>query len=493
MSGEFYSEEDVNKTESEEQESYSGGTFHYSYDGDSAKWEPDSEKYNTPAPEPSQPKRKRSLWWIPVAVIMTVIVLAVIFGSIIGFRILKKEVQGKIPSSSVSTEEITIAAPENIAESGDSGLVINDAETVVSAGSPVSGIYITDVSDVVDRVMPAVVSITSRTLISNGNYGGFFYYYFGNQNNNENNSSREVESGIGSGTIVGQNEKELLILTSYHVVEGSSSLYVTFCDDSAVDGYIKAASEEDDIAIVAIALDDIDESTMEQIRVAAMADEAPSVGDGAIVIGNALGYGQSVVTGIVSALDREITVEGKTITVIQTDAAINQGNSGGCLLNANGDIIGISEAKINSTVVEGMCYAISLNHYYDKIIELLEMAPAEKTDTDNEQLAPSASAQGAYLGIYGYDIDSQLADSYELPEGVYVLSTVKGGGAEAAGIKEGDVIVGLDGKDITSMSALQNALADYDPGDEVSVTVMRSKNNSYEEIELKVKLTAAIG
>ena len=488
MSDEFYDRNDQ-ETGDTQQNNPENNTYQYNYrsDDSASRWEPDSEKYNTPVQQQPAPKKKRSLWWIPVAAVMTVIVLAFVIGGILGFRFLKREVAHAQLPSIVSQQEETVIATEPETEPETFGLVINDAESPVQTVISSGGVYLTDVSDVVEQVMPAVVSITSRALVSNGGYGGFFFYY-GNQNSG---SQREVDAGIGSGTIVGENDKELLILTSYHVVQGSSSLYVTFCDDSAVDGYIKAVSEEDDIAIVAIRLDDISEETMSQIKMAKMSNEEPSVGDGAIVIGDALGYGQSVVTGIVSAINREIVVDNKTITVIQTDAAINQGNSGGCLLNQKGEIIGISEAKINSSVVEGMCYAISLNYYYDKIIEMLERAPADETENDTAE--PIPSTQGAYLGIYGYDIGKQLAESYGIPEGVYVLNTVKGGGAEEAGIKDGDVITGLDGRKITSMDDLQEALADYSPGDEVTITLMREKNNGYEKIEVEVTLTAAIG
>lgn len=473
-----------------ENDSLNGDTYHYSYRGSNdsnARWEPDSGKYNSPVQEPEKPAKKKHLWWIPVAAVMTVIVLAVVFGSIIGFRMLRKSAASAVvPSETIEYEEIASTETEENGGNDSSGLVINDAADASHSSSQISGVYLTDVSDIVEEVMPAVVSVTSRTLVNSGGYGGFFNFYYGNQSSG---TAREVESGIGSGTIVGQNEKELLILTSYHVVDGSSSFYITFCDDEAVDGYIKGVSEEDDIAVVAVALDNIPGDTLNAIRIAPLTDEQPSVGDGAIVIGNAMGYGQSVVTGIISALDRQISVENKEITVIQTDAAINEGNSGGCLLNSKGEIIGISEAKINSSTVEGMCYAISIHYYYDKIIDMLEAEPSE--DAGSETVTPSG--QGAYLGIYGYDIGSQLADSYEIPEGVYVISTVAGGGAEAAGIQEGDVIIAIDGEDITSMSELQSALSNYNPGDTVKITLMRGENNSYEKIEVKVTLTAAIG
>lgn len=221
-------------------------------------------------------------------------------------------------------------------------------------------VMLNDVSDIVDAVMPSVVSITQRSQASDY-YGPYV----------QSSSSEEVESGVGSGTIVAANSSELLILTSYHVVEGSSSLYVTFCNDASVDGYIKACSQADDIAVVAVPLDDIEEETLNSIAIAKLSNDENEIGEGVIVIGDALGCGQSVVTGIVSALDRQINVEERTITVIQTDAAINAGNSGGCTLNSKGEVIGISEAKIASDGVEGMCYAISVRAYYDLIMDML--------------------------------------------------------------------------------------------------------------------------
>ena len=335
----------------------------------------------------------------------------------------------------------------------------------------------------------AVVSITSRSLVSNSNsYWGF---YFGDSGS----SSEEVESGIGSGTIVGQNDTELLILTSYHVVEDSSSLYVTFCDDSAVDGYIKSSSEDYDIAVVAVPLEDISESTLASITTATLCTEQATVGEGVIVIGDALGYGQSVTTGIVSAVDREITVDDRTISVIQTDAAINSGNSGGCVLNSAGQVIGISEAKISSDNVEGMCYAISISVYADLIEELL----TSTTDTESEDDETTSSqdivssSQTAYLGIKGTDVDSETASTYNMVEGIYVASVVSGGGAEAAGMIAGDIIVGFEGDAITTMSELQSLLANQSVGDTVTITVMRSNGSTgYTEMDLEVTLTAQI-
>lgn len=424
----------------------------------------------------SQPpkKKKRKLWLIPLIVVLALMVAFICVGVWYGF----KYVDEYIASADSDTEDSS-ETDEN-----------TELNIVDSSDSSSSGIVLTDVSEIVEEVMPAVVSITSRTYVNN--YSSFWGYSFGGSSDD---TSEEVESGIGSGTIVGTNDTELLILTSYHVVEDSSSLYVTFCDDESVEGYIKSVSEDYDIAVVAVLLEDILDSTLESITIATICTEQASVGEGVVVIGDALGYGQSVTTGIVSAVDREITVENRTISVIQTDAAINSGNSGGCLLNSSGQIIGISEAKISSDSVEGMCYAISVNVYADLIEELLTTTTETETDSSDEEettTSNTASTQTAYLGIQGVDVDSSTASSYNMVEGVYVAAVVSGGGAEAAGVQEGDIIVGLDGTSLTTMSELQSLLANYSAGDTVTLTVMRSSGSGYSSLSLQVTLTSQI-
>ncbi|MBQ6369190.1 MAG: trypsin-like peptidase domain-containing protein [Parasporobacterium sp.] len=394
-----------------------------------------------------------------------------------------------------------------------------------------TGYVLTDVSDVVQQALPSVVSITSRSLIDY--YGGFgnggfgdgsriddifkyffgdsfggrsgdgYYYYEGpgyqtpeaapeaepeeSENGEETEEhANEVDSGMGSGTIISQNDTELLILTSYHVVEGSSSLYVTFVNDASVDGYVKAADASADIAIVAVPLEDIDEETLNSIRIATISTEEPEVGDGVVVIGNALGYGTSVTTGIVSALNREIMVEGMTLNVIQTDAAINFGNSGGCMLNAKGEIIGISEAKATISYVEGMCYAIPVASNLELIQTLLN-SDEVLNDPSTQQ-----TGNGAFLGIRGRDVTEDLSGEFEMPVGVYVSSVVMGSGAEEAGIQSGDIIVGIDGKDITTMQQLQYELAYHEAGDTVTLSINRLTEGTYEVIDIEVTLTDRI-
>ncbi|MBQ9030420.1 MAG: trypsin-like peptidase domain-containing protein [Parasporobacterium sp.] len=406
---------------------------------------------------------------------------------------------------------------------GSSGLQADTAVLTLASESSLStdsapaagGFVITDVSDVVQEVLPSVVSITSRSLVNyyggfdnfgNGNINDFFEYFFGDSFGGRSNGNRnyyyevpeenyeetvpeeeqeEVDSGMGSGTIISQNDSELLILTSYHVVKGSSSLYVTFVDDTNVDGYVKAADAAGDIAVVAVPLEDIPQETLDQISIATICTEDPEVGDGVIVIGNALGYGTSVTTGIVSAMNREITVEDMDLNVIQTDAAINFGNSGGCMLNAKGEVIGINEAKATISYVEGMCYAIPVASNLELIETLLN-----SNEVINENNSNGTNAgNGAFLGIRGRDVTDELSAEFEMPVGVYVSSTVAGSGAEEGGIQNGDIIVGVDGKDLTTMAELQSVLASHTAGDEVQISVMRLTEGTYEQIDLTVTLT----
>ena len=439
---------------------------------DIPRWNPSPDDYNTQPQKDPTPKRR---WLIPLVIVAAVMIISIVVGVWVGISRMRKDAQAE--KSRIVQEEIA-----NVEE--ETKEPVSQAETTTGAKTTVGGIVLTDVTGVVEEVMPAVVSITSRSLVSS--VDDYFSFFFGRNSGFSNPFSgfgegEEVESGIGSGTIISQNDTELLILTSYHVVEGSSSLYVTFADDASVDGYVKGVSEATDIAIVAVPLSEISESTLGAIKVAKMSMESARVGEGVVVIGNALGYGMSVTSGIISAVNRTINVDGKTLTVIQTDAAINSGNSGGCLLNSKGEIIGISEAKINSSTVEGMCYAIPIDINSALIQELLE---GEATDS-----GVTAEVQGAYLGIRGRDISAANSQKYGIPEGIYVSATVPGGGAEAAGIIQGDVIIGIDNVNTTTMAQLQAQLAKYNPGDWATLTIMRETGFGYEMMNVDVMLT----
>ena len=388
----------------------------------------------------------------------------------------------------------------------EEGIILNLADTsgmTKEVSSSGSGYILTDVSAVVEELLPSVVSITSKTIVDESDLyeksrdfllpWGFYPDDSGfsgnvtekNTDDDADVSKKEVENGIGSGTIIAQNSSELLILTSYHVVKDAASISVMFINDDSADGYIKSVDKEKDIAIAAVSLDSISAETRNTIKIAALSNRKVEVGEGVIVIGNALGYGISVTTGIVSAVDREITVDGTTIRTIQTDAAINSGNSGGCMLNSNGEIIGINEAKISLDNVEGMCYAIPIAENLDLIQNLLN---AEENYSD-ELTETNTSDSSAYLGIRGRDITSDIANAYNMPQGIYVSSTIRGSGASEAGLKCGDIIVGIDDVVVLTMSELQEEIKKHNAGDIVTLVVNRKNNNSYSSVTIDVTLS----
>lgn len=451
---------------------------------DTPRWTPFEEPYQTV----TKPEKPRKRWVIPLIIGVVFMAITSSIAAVYGSRQLGQWMQMN-PQNPQNVQNQNPAPSEK----GEATISISDKDKSDIA-SHFRGIVLTDVSDVVEEAIPSVVSITSRSLVDSGYFGNFnniddiFDYFFnGGISAPETPSDpQEVDTGIGSGTIISKNDEELLILTSYHVVEGSSSLYVTFYDDASVDGYIKSQSAEDDIAIVAVPLSDIAPETMEAVKIARMSSTPAEVGEGVIVIGNALGYGMSVTTGIVSATNRVVNVDGKTLTLLQTDAAINQGNSGGCLLNGNGDIIGISEAKVSDSLVEGMCYAIPVSSNTELIKTLLNSQTGENG-------AVVSAGEGAYLGIRGRNVDSSLANSYGMPKGVFVASTVAGSGAAEAGIQPGDIIVGMDNVSFTTMEALQEQLAMHNPGDVVTLIIMREIDGSYTQHKIEIMLTEMIG
>ena len=271
------------------------------------------------------------------------------------------------------------------------------------------------------------------------------------------------------------------IVTNNHVVEGSSTLTVTFVDEESVEAQVKGTNSNIDLAVVAVQLDQIKDSTMKEIKTATLGDsDAIRVGEPAIAIGNALGYGQSVTNGIISAKDR--TVDGFETTLIQTNAAINPGNSGGALLNAKGEVIGINTVKVNADAVEGMGYAIPISDVTDVINDLMNRQTRTKVDE---------SERGA-LGISGTDVDSQSAQVYNMPEGVFISDVTKDGGAEKAGLTKGSIITEFDGTKIDSMDTLKSQLEYYKAGETVDVTVqVPEKNGEYKEQTVQVTLGEA--
>lgn len=323
-----------------------------------------------------------------------------------------------------------------------------------------------DVSGIVEQAMPSIVSITNMSIQEVQNFFG---------------QTQEQESeSLGSGIIIQQSDTELLIATNNHVVEGADTLTVTFVDEESVEANIKGTDPSKDLAIVAVPLESIKDSTMETIAIATLGDSNEvQVGEPAIAIGNALGYGQSVTTGIISATNRQIDMDGFDSELIQTDAAINPGNSGGALLNANGAVIGINTAKINSSVAEGMGYAIPISDASEVLTNLMNRETRERV---------SDEARG-YLGITGQDVSSDIGEAYNMPTGVYISEVKKGSGAEQAGLSRGSIITGMEGVTIDSMETLQDQLSYYAVGETVELTVqVPASGGEYEEQTVSVTL-----
>lgn len=324
---------------------------------------------------------------------------------------------------------------------------------------------LTDVSGIVEAAMPSVVAINDKMTIQEQTFFG--------------PETMEAKSS-GSGIIIGKNNTELLVATNNHVVDGATNMTVTFVDNKDVDAAIKGTDAASDLAIVAVPLDKIPADTMSKIKVASLGDsDSLKVGQQVIAIGNALGYGQSVTVGYVSALNRQVEDDnGNTRSFIQTDAAINPGNSGGALLDTNGNVIGINSAKTASTEVEGMGYAIPIS----KAKNILDTLMTKKT-----RIKVDADKQG-WLGIQGTTVDEQIAQMYGMPNGIFVYKIVENGAAASSDLKEKDIITKVDGQSVRTMEQLQNMLSSYASGDTVTLTVQTLTNGEYQEHDLKVTL-----
>jgi len=366
-------------------------------------------------------------------------------------------------------------------QSSDASSTANGAESVVGSDSTIASTdttqlatTVTDVSSVVEAVMPSVVSITNVSTTEVPDY----YSNFGYGNGTGESNTYEQESS-GSGIIIGKNDTELLVVTNNHVVSDSSTLSVSFVDGSVVEAQIKGTDADSDLAVIAIPLENIESNTLSQIKIAELGDSTQlKVGEAAIAIGNALGYGQSVTTGVISAVDREVTVDNVTSSLIQTDAAINPGNSGGALLNMQGQVIGINSVKYSSTEVEGMGYAIPISTAIPIINELVTKETRDKVD----------AAETGYLGIAGVDVSEEAASTYSMPTGVYVAQVMDGSAAATAGITKGDIITAFDGTSVSSMESLQDTLQYYAAGSTVIVTVQRAQDGEYKEQDITVTL-----
>ncbi len=367
-----------------------------------------------------------------------------------------------------SKDQVTLLKSESDSDSEDS------KEETKAKGS-------LDVSDIVEEAMPSIVSITTKSVEEVQNYYGMFGQY-----GTYSPEQREVQ-GSGSGIIIGKNDTELLVATNYHVVDGADTLSVGFIDSTACEAKVKGYDSEKDLAVVAVSLDDIDSDTMDAISVATIGNsDNLKVGEQVVAIGNALGYGQSVTTGIVSAKNRQLNSDdtvgdydsdsNKTTNLIQTDAAINPGNSGGALLNMNGEVVGINSAKLASTEVEGIGYAIAISDVTDTLESLM-----------NEETRDRVEDHGV-LGITVSTVSDEASEVYGIPEGVLVRDVTEGGAADAAGIEAKTIITKFAGKTVTTKEQLVDFLSYYEPGEEVELTVEVPDGNGYKEDTVTVTL-----
>lgn len=368
-------------------------------------------------------------------------------------------------------------------EKKDADASDSKSDTGKDTGSTAKGSL--DVSEIVSEALPSIVSITTKSVQEVQNYFGMYgmYGYAPQQ------QEQEVE-GSGSGIIVGKNDDELLIATNYHVVEGADTLSVAFTDGNAVEASVKGFDEERDLAVVSVSLDDVEDDTMDAISIANIgSSDDLKVGEQVVAIGNALGYGQSVTTGIVSAKNRRMDSDNNTVTdgsddssdgvnLIQTDAAINPGNSGGALLNMEGEVVGINSAKLASTEVEGMGYAIAISDVTDILQNLMNETSRDKLD-DSEH---------GVLGIEGSSVSSEAVQMYGIPAGVFVKEVTEGGAADKAGLKANSVITEFNGKTVSSNNQLIEYLSYYEPDEEVELTVQVPHGTSYKEETVKVTL-----
>ena len=346
---------------------------------------------------------------------------------------------------------------------------LNIASAVSSSSTDAAGTD-TDssasVSAIAETAMPSLVAITNKSVQEMQSMFGQTQAY-------------ESESS-GSGIIIGKTDTELLMVTNNHVVSGAQDLSVGFVDESVAEAAVKGTDADHDIAVIAVKLSDLSEDTLSAIKVIEIGSSSNlEVGEQVVAIGNALGYGQSVTTGIVSALNREVTIDNTANTLIQTDAAINPGNSGGALLNMSGQLVGINSAKYSDTSVEGMGYAIPVDDVVDIIENLM-----------NRQVRTEKAAEGerGFLGISGQDVTSEVSQAYDMPKGVYITSVETGSAAEQVGLQKGDIITKFDGTSVSALADLKEQLAYYKTGEQVEITYSTRENGQYAEKTATVTL-----
>ena len=444
----------------------------------------------TPAPK----KRDSAGKWIAVSALVVIFVCVCIGIGLIGVYSIRSANQ--LDSASVGVLEVAPDAGDDAknqeddgnhaatdsperseaGRSGDSSLTedttTGDGQVAVAseiAQQQSASAVVTDVTQVVEAVMPACVSITNNFTQTVQDFWGQTY--------------SQDETASGSGIIIGENEQELLIVTNNHVVDSTEQLYVQFIDGETVEAQVKGTDASADLAVVAVKLDTIANSTKQEICIARMGDsDSLKIGEPAIAIGNALGYGQSVTTGVISALNRKIensnSEEGTSL--IQTDAAINPGNSGGALLNMRGEVIGINSNKIGGSSIEGMGYAIPISTARPIIEDLMERQTRTKYSEEER----------GYLGISCINVTSDLSENFSMPQGIFVAQVYSGTGAEAAGLVRGNIVVAFDGVTVQNQEELTKQMQYYKAGESVEITIMVNSANGYQQKNVTVTLSS---
>ena len=444
----------------------------------------------TPAPK----KRDSAGKWIAVSALVVIFVCVCIGIGLIGVYSIRSANQ--LDSASVGVLEVAPDAGDDAKNqeddgnhaatdsperseaglSGDSSMTedTTTGEGQVAAASEIAqqqsaSAVVTDVTQVVEAVMPACVSITNNFTQTVQDFWGQTY--------------SQDETASGSGIIIGENEQELLIVTNNHVVDSTEQLYVQFIDGETVEAQVKGTDASADLAVVAVKLDTIANSTKQEICIARMGDsDSLKIGEPAIAIGNALGYGQSVTTGVISALNRKIessnSEEGTSL--IQTDAAINPGNSGGALLNMRGEVIGINSNKIGGSSIEGMGYAIPISTARPIIEDLMERQTRTKYSEEER----------GYLGISCINVTSDLSENFSMPQGIFVAQVYSGTGAEAAGLVRGNIVVAFDGVTVQNQEELTKQMQYYKAGESVEITIMVNSANGYQQKNVTVTLSS---
>ncbi len=453
---------------------------YYNYEDRAQKAREEQLKQNELAQKKAAKSARRRKWLSTVA-------MAVVFGLISGGifvsvnyvndRFFRQGAQEQTTQESGSEEksfkieraqksEEKTADAEETEETGDKkgSATINRSEGVKQVAQEDG--EINSVSEVAKEAMPSIVAITNKSLQE---VRMMFSY-----------ETRLFESeSAGSGIIVSQNDDELLILTNNHVVDGAQTLTVSFIDEEACEATVKGTDPSMDVAVIAVPLSELKDSTKKAIKIALIGDSDDlEIGEQVVAIGNALGYGQSVTTGIVSALDRDIDMANLDSSLIQTDAAINPGNSGGALLNMRGEVIGLNSAKLSDTTVEGMCYAIPISTAIPIAEELMNRESRDRVE----------DGEAGYMGIVGVLITKEDAEKYSMPEGIYLQQVVEDSPADEAGLKVGDIIKKFDGIGINSYSELQEQLQYYRAGETVDLVVYRQKDGHYDETTITITL-----